>query len=358
MKRYYYLLKNASSPATQRKILALAAKRGLTSITIRMLFAYAYMALFTGLVAVWNWLMFPEEWERLRRAQTRGLQLIVSSDKETGKVVTLPIVGALFDAIDFFGLPDILSDDLALIFTGEAPMKGAVGAAKQLAIAPFNRITQSLNPFLKSAFELGTGQIFYPDIRNPRPIYDYSEYFSTFLSVQDEYRALTGVPTRSPYFFGHIRNLFVRDLDPDELSYYMAGRIVEEYKGERFSTQPANKQAREKKRALYLYATAVRFGKTDEALEYLNQYYSLGGTPKSLGASLRGRSPLNGLDKYEKDDVRHLVGDPNWKPDPSIRQLTEFGKSLTTKELNVFRDALNYYARTYDPNVAPRTLNP
>lgn len=275
----------------------------------------------------------------------------ILSETEDGKIVTIPIVGAFYDAMDFFGLPD-MKDDLALIFSGEAPTKGAIGAAKTFAITPFTKIIQGVNPFLKSSYELLTGQQIYPDPRHPRPIYDYGEYFATFLSIQDEYRALTGTPTRAPYFFGHLRNLVVRDLDPDELSYYMAKRVIETYKGQRRHTEPANVQAQAKAEALYRYGLAVRFGHTDEAQRYLNDYYALGGNPVSLAASLRGKNPLSQLNSRERYDVNQMIDNPTYRPE------TEFGKTLTSKELAIFEDAINYYERTYDPRVAPRSLNP
>lgn len=343
MGRYYRLFRNASSPRVQARVGAALAARGITAITFRMMYAYALMGAFTALIEAWNWFRFPEETEKMRRANTRGMQLILGTTDE-GKVVTLPIVGAFYDALDFFGLPD-MKDDLALIFSGNAPTKGALGAAKTFAITPYTKLVQAVNPFGKMAYELITGDQLFPDPMNPRPIYDYGEYFAQFLSLQDEYRALTGTPTRSPYFFGHFRNLVVKEIDPDELSYYMAKRIVDAHNESKFQVKQDAKSV-----ALYRYSLAIRFGKTDEALRWMNEYYANGGTVGGLNQSLRGKNPLTRLNGQEEQDVKNLIADP------AYQATTQFGKTLTAKEVKIFRDAIDYYSNTYDPIKIPDQL--
>jgi hypothetical protein len=346
MGRYYRLMKNAGNPKVQARIAGVMAKRGVTAIAWRMMWSYALLGMMTAMVEAWNWFRYPEETEKLRRANARGMQLILGTTDD-GKVVTLPIVGAFYDFLDFFGLPD-MKDDLALIFSGMSPKKGSVGVAKTLAITPFTKIVGGVNPFGKMGYELMTGGQLYPDPLNPRPIYDHGEYFAQFLSLQDEYKALTGSPTRHPYFFGHYRNLVVKEIDPDELSYFMSKRIIDNYTGKKIRREPSNEKERNKSEALYRYGLAIRYGHYDEALQYLNDYYANGGTLTSLNASLRGKNPLGALDFKEKTDVKKMIEDPNYKPE------TGFGKSLTPKEVKVFRDAMEYYERTYDPAKVPK----
>lgn len=341
MGRYYRLFKNASNPKVQARIGAMAAARGMTAIAFRMAWAYALMGMMTALVEAWNWLRFPEETEKLRRANARGMQLILNVTDD-GKVVTLPIVGAFYDFLDFFGLPD-MKDDLAMIFSGESPKKGAIGAAKSLALAPYTKAVQGINPFGKMGYELITGSQLFPDPTNPKPIYDYGEYFAQFVSMQDEYRALTGSPTRNPYFFGHMRNMVVKDIDPDELSYFQAKRIVDNQQGGKFEAKHDAKSE-----ALYRYGLAIRYGKTDEALHWMNEYYANGGTISGLNLSLSNKNPISRLKFQEEQDVKNLIENPNYQPK------TEFGKSLTPKEIKTFRDAIEYYDRTYNPRKVPK----
>jgi hypothetical protein len=340
MGRYYRLFKNASDPKVQARIGAMMAARGVIAIAWRMMWAYGLMGMMTAMVEAWNWWRYPEETEKLRRANARGMQLILGQT-EDGKVVTLPIVGAFYDFLDFFGLPD-MKDDLALIFSGESPKKGAVGAAKTFLVTPYSKVVQGINPFGKMAYELLTQQQLFPDPTNPRPIYDYGEYFAQFLSLQDEYKALSGSPTRDPYFFGHLRNLIVKEIDPDELSYFMAKRIIDTHQGGKFEAKHDAKSE-----ALYRYGLAIRFGKTDEALNWMNVYYANGGTPAGLNMSLKGKNPISKLKSQEESDVRELINNPNYTP------RTAFGKSLTPKEIKIFRDAMTYYDRTYNPLKVP-----
>lgn len=336
MRRYYRLFRNAGSPAVQKAILASGIRRGIPAIAIRMIYSYAMIALFTALVQAWNYLMFPEEAEKLRRTNVRGMQFILSVNKE-GKVISIPIVGALYDFVDTFGIPD-MADAFAMMFSGTAPTQAAGEAAKTFGWSIANKGFQQATPLAKYPAEALTGLQFFPDAANPRPIHNYGEWAAGIVSLQDEYRAASGIPTKEPYFPGHIRKMFLNELDPEELAYYQARRIVEEWAGKTIRMEPENPEAQARKDALYKFGLSLRYGKDDEATMHIQDYRLNGGT-QSVKQILKAKNPFNGLKEEDRQDLFNKLKDPTYTPQSA------FVKNLTPKELAIMRDARAYFLR-------------
>jgi len=339
MKRYYRLLKNAGDAKAQARIGGVMLKKGVTLTTAKMLRAYMFTGAFSAMVTAWNKLMFPDEEKELRLANTRGMQFIISKT-DAGKIITIPIIGAFYDAIDFFGVPD-MGEDIEMILNGTAPVKGLKGMGKKMLLTPVDKLVQGANPFIKGAAELVFGQTVYPSVRQPRPIHDKGEYLSRFLSVQDTYNYIMDKPQRKPFFsFDRLSKMVIQELDPKEIAYYGFRKKVSEFKGIKNTGAPKDK---EKSEALYNFGLAIRYGKVPQADKYLKKYYSLGGTPKDLMKSIKQRDPLSGLDKIERKDILgSKISNVRGILD-GAEPRTEFGKSLTPADIKRLRMAIEYY---------------
>lgn len=359
MGTHVQLIKNASSPAVQRAMIRSALGRGIPYVTARMAYAYAKLFMFTAAVEAWNHFIFPAlPWvddedkdaaERLRRAHVKGMQVLFYVDEE-GKVHGLPIIGAFYDFIDFFGIPGAV-DDIERIFTGNNPVQDAVRAGKGMGAQTAGRLFQMTTPAIKMPLEFVTNQTYYPDARNPIPIHDRGEWFFNALTLKDEYNYfLTDKPQRQSYLERKWSNsLLMREFDPEMLAYYQSKRIIADYTGKKDgSVTPTNPHDEAKQKALNYYTLAMRYGNLDEAVNQLITYYMNGGTPESIQARLRNADPLGGLGKRPKpgeptsefQDIRNALAiGEDYEP------MTSFGKSLTSDEMLVMKDAVSYYLR-------------
>ena len=349
-KRYLNLLKNASDPQTQAKILGIAAKRGVTKVAAKMLQRYLQLVVFTSLAHLWNKGMYalfdifdPEGAKQLKKhrlTETRGLQLIMGVG-EDGKPRTLPIIGAFYDFLDWAAIPDI-AEELVDLYSGEqTPEKAKNNISEDLINGPINKITQGFNPFLKSAAELMMGKTIYPNWRSPRPIKDEYEYIARFFSLGKTYNYLFDKPTREPAADLHwITDLFVRKFDPEEAAYFEVKNFIGKEKGFGTSGTARSEPVRKRREALYNWAKATRYGQNAQAEKWLEKYYEAGGTRRGLKTSISNKNPLHQLDKKEKKDVRLRVL-------KGKTPKTEFGKQLSKREIELIKVALEYYEKTF-----------
>lgn len=338
MSRYYNLLKNASNTEVQARVSSILLKKGLTRTATNMLWGYVQLGIFTAMIETWNKLMFPEEDEELSVSNTRGMHFILGRTDD-GKILSLPIVGALYDAVEFFGLPDISNIIADSITSGQPITKGLTEAGKKFAISPGEKLAQGFNPFVKSAFELSTGQNLYPSIFKPRPIRDKGEYVARFFSLQEVYDHIIDKPRRHENLVTAIATRAItQELDPQMLSYYDVQNNIRDFKN--IGGYISNSDEKdEKKQALYNWGLALRHENHDKAEQYLQQYYENGGTIKDLKQSIRRRDPLALLNARERKDVKAVLG--------GAKPRTEFGESLTPRDLKSIKLAMKYYQSTY-----------
>ncbi len=138
LRRYIRLLKNASSPKVQARVTASFLGRSAASTAIKILKAHALMHVMSAAVVAYNRAFFKEENDKLNPIDSKGLQLIVGTDN-TGKPITIPIVGALYDAADFFGITGVQEyfDNWMTGSDGKTEFKKA---ANQMALAPPSKL--------------------------------------------------------------------------------------------------------------------------------------------------------------------------------------------------------------------------
>lgn len=363
MKTHWQLIKNASSPEAQRRMIAVGLAKGIPIVAIKMAWAYAKLGLFSAAIQAWNYYMFGGDDDddsamaKLRRSTIKGLQIIVDVDPETGFIKTLPIQGTFFDFLDFMGIPNAWADAGDLIEQKEeVTPQQLLEIPKNMAGQTANRISQMANPFLKMMLELPARQKHFPDVFNPLPIRDRMEYVAETFAVKDEYNYLfSDAPKKENYWKRKWNNsLFLREFDTELLAYYATKKIISEYKGGSTGYEEGkNKAEQAKSKAAYYYSLSMRYGNTEEANKYLNQFIdaemeaikgfnSLGaGTAASLSRLMlgTGSNPTKGLNVIETDDLVKLLENPDYKP------MSDFGKSLSRREIDIMRDGTRFYNR-------------
>lgn len=365
MKTHWQLIKNASSPEVQRRMIAVGLAKGIPKVAVKMAWAYTKLALFSAAIQVWNYSEFGDDDDeddsamaKLRRSTIKGLQVIVDVDPETGFIKTLPIQGTFYDFLDFMGIPNAWSDVSDLIEQDKPVVATQLFEIPQNMVGQTaNRTSQMITPFAKMMFELPAKVKYFPDVWNPIPFRDRWEYVAETVALKDEYNYIfSDVPKKENYWKRKWNNsLFLREFDTELLAYYATKKIISEYKGGATGYEPGkNKVDHDKSKAAYYYALSMRFGNTEEANKYLNQFIELekkaigqeftstgSGTAAALSKLLlgAGNNPTNGLNVLETNDLVKLMADQNYEP------LTAFGKSLTPREIAIIRDGTRYYNR-------------
>ncbi|KKN63497.1 hypothetical protein LCGC14_0500870, partial [marine sediment metagenome] len=357
MSRYYHLIKNASDPKVQKQIIGVLAKKGIMWTSWKVASAWARLFILSSAVEMWNALMFPDEWEKLRKADIRGMQFILGRNDD-GTVKVIPVIGALYDAMDFFGIPDAASEAISFIISGQAPtVQDAKSRITDMLWSPAEKTVQMLNPIPKLAAELIAGQSYFPSVRSPHPIYNKTEHALQTLSLKDTYRffssqynsRVTGkpeVPKRRE--FATLHNMVFRDINAAELNYYAIRNKVDRWKGTKVFSKNLSDKEKAKSEGLYNFRRAMSFGEYEKAHEWLGEYIRNGGTQRGLRQSIKSMHPFYRLSAPEKTDVARLLR--------GGKAITKFGDTFTTKEitqakiaLEWYNDLMKQYANQYGP---------
>lgn len=346
------LIKNANTPAVQKALVRSAIMRGIPSIVVRIGLANMKLLLFTAMVQAWNRYMFEmvggddDAAEKLRRVNMKGMQILVGMD-DKGIVKAIPVAGAFYDFVDFFGIPGAISDVERLMIGKGEGWDVLKGVGSQI----LNRSSQMVNPFPKAGVELVNKESYFPDINNPIPFDDRYEYFANMLTLKDEYNYfLTDKPKKESYLSRKWNNsLLLREFDPEILAYYEAKHIISDYTGKKNegAPSPTNETDIAKNKAARYYAMNMRFKNYEAADKNLMDYMILGGKYKDLHAKIKNADPFKDLGKSPKGseptseykDLKRTIEEPGYEPQ------TSFVKKLSPDDLLIMRDAWNHYQR-------------
>ena len=188
--------------------------------------------------------------------------------------------------------------------------------------APVDKLLSSANPFIKGAAELAFGVTTYPTAASLKPIRDKGYYTANIFGAASVYNEVTGKPTK-----GNVLDLltgaFVYKYDQKESAYW--DTINAKYNF-------ADKDSRniyfpdDKSKALHYMKQAMRYGETNKALKFLDDYFEAGGTGNGFEKSMQRLDPMYG---YKSDDKKG-----EWQ---------EFKNSLDEAGYNKLRAAFDYY---------------
>jgi len=322
VKRYKRLIQNAFRDSetvedygrSALKTAGLAARRS-PAIAYRVGKAAAQMSILSAGLAAYNLAFWSDE-EADLPADVRKRPHIVLGRDEKGNVLYFDRMGAVGDALEWFGKYDDQKAVVQSYLDGKLSWYEAIGvAAKNAGFEATNKIVQGLGP-AKTVAELGFGQQLYPSIDRPRPIRDKAGFLIEGLGFGPEYRAVMGRPDRG--LERAAADQFYYQIDPNEAAYgdirSLAAKFDEQLSG------PKPKVSREPTpaaNALYYYKQSLRYGDAEAAERYLNEFASLTlgrevsdrGTltaeenkrlTKSLTAAVASADPLYGLEPEER----------------------------------------------------------
>jgi hypothetical protein len=290
----------------------LNATRLIGKMTIRVLFASA-------LLMAWNRFMFPDDDDELPDDVKNTPHLTLGRD-EKGNIIYFSRLGALNDVFDWFGLDQIYTDVQDIM----KERKTVKEQAEDMAIAPLNKLLNSISPFIKTPVEILSGSSYYPDFRNPSAIRDKSYYIANSLGLGEEYRRIAGLPVETSYAETWQKALIYKS-NPEVNAYYKAIDLKYQFE-EKVLKQQSGRMlgGSEKSEALYYYKMALKYDDKKAADKYLKLYYKLGGTDKGLKQSLGSLNPMYGL--VEKRGERE-----------------QFEKWLTEEERQILDIAMKYF---------------
>jgi hypothetical protein len=265
---------------------------------------------------LYNAIFWPDEEEELSEYDRNRLHIVLGRNAR-GEVIILRGQGALADFLEWFGLDSAptlwreyfdgkasLADLFGRIPGTDLPAFGLNPLEGKFGLHPMAmKMIRSISPAYKLPFELMLGKqapVF--DDASWR-IEDKMRYLLRTFSLENEYDALTGKPSR-----GYGRSLaeaFITTQDPGENAYrYIQGekyKFLETHKGRGGSGDYYSPRS-----ILYRqYKKALRFKDTGAQAKIKAKMDELGISNKDLRRSLETSDPLHGLSRSDKAEFIH-----------------------------------------------------
>jgi len=309
--RYVRMMRNLKHEGKSRKGAAISSLGWKGSVL------GAKMLMFTGMVTLWNNMMFGDDEKELKGFQKRQSHLLLGR-RQDGSIRYLPMSGAFRDALSWFDGDDAFYD-LKDIESGESTPAQKL---REAYMAPVWKAYHGARPFFRTGVETAAGFTLFPG-NEPRPIRDKMDYVSKMLSLEMAYRAAAGKPTRG--IAKEFSNKLVTNVDPGESAYHAIREKVRHYNKKvgkaEFKSQPTSKS-----NALYWYKEAVKYGDLEAASKYWLSYLDMGGSMKGLKKSIKLARPTGGLRRKDKRG---------------------FYKTLTQDDKVLLNTASKWYRQTY-----------
>lgn len=294
-KRYMQFAKNATSDGDFAQLVGRAAVGTLAQTPFMAARVGKFLVSATAFWAtlqVWNNTMFPEEEKKLSEEEQSRPHIILGKDQD-GNIINFNRVGALGDYLEWFGL-DSAPNNISQWFRGERTLKEI---AIDMVKSPINVMVQQVTPYIKVPVEMITGRSLFPDFSKPGTIKDEWLYLARHLGLENEYKAIAGLPSRG--YEKSLSNLLVYSSEPGQGAYAdiqdaKQRWLKKEGKGaEGFWITP-------KGQALYNLKLAIRYQDQTALEKYMAEYFMLGGTPKGMIESEMRMEPLSGLNAMDR----------------------------------------------------------
>lgn len=305
--RYTQLMRNAVESGDTVGLLRGAAVTGKGAATFLIKAAF-----FWSMLQAWNFGMYGDDEDDLRDTNptVASRPHILMGRGEDGKIRYLAGIGALGDLLSWFGLDsfpglvgDLMHDRMTL---GEA--------IKHAAKSPVNKILQGLMPVVKMPLELAVRESTYPDIFNPRPIQDRTDYLANQFTVGPEIQAIRGKPGKPLYGSEDLTGLLVQRTDPKGGAYSTWQGIEKKYLERMGKESSAVFWRSPRGEALSNWSRAIQNHDGKAETHWKNEYeqmerakmghhFSQTAMMNDIEKSLRAKAPLAGVTKAERDSI-------------------------------------------------------
>jgi hypothetical protein len=324
--RYIRLVKNSKDEGNDIK--AQLAKVVAKQTGTKLVGVTARMAIFSTFVSAYNAAFFPDEEEKLSEFERQQLHIILGT--WDGEITTLRFQGAFSDFVSWASLHDLPSD-LVDLAKGE---KSVIDQMKEMAKAPALKLAAGLSPLYKVPAEFLSGESYWPDFLNPRPIRDRFEHIANAFSLGTVYKQLAGKPNKG---FGEWSKLLISSTDPGESAYYKNWEKVRKWRDKLGKDDVGSFSPTTKSNALYYYKQAMKYQDMEAAWKYYVKYINLSG-----GVTKDGKVPKKTLKNIERSIKRanplSRIPAGTWK---------DFQKTLSQGEKKTWNTGIKWYEKTY-----------
>jgi hypothetical protein len=226
------------------------------------------------------------------------------------KIYYIAGLGSFQDLMNMFGLDMTSASDLKRVANGDITFADwASETAKESALDWIN----SSFPLGKLFLGYALGVDYYPDASNPRDIRDKMEFTMKQVGLDNEWRALMGMPITSGSIFTEQMDRVLNSVLPGDAAVYDVNEMIEDFMIENnYSYKPyesskdVSPDSLEANRAsaAYNYKLAIKLGDKNAAEKYLIEYAYYGGTSKGIATSIRSSLVYTKLSPEEKEQFK------------------------------------------------------
>jgi hypothetical protein len=283
--RYYQYLVNEAHAGREEN----ARRRLLKVAVVRRVARYAIMvSIWSGILAVWHRLRYPEEDDALRRTGRRGY-LILGKTK-SGQVITVSAQGALQDLLSRVGL----ANPVGIVRDVKAGRRTVGEVAEGIPKAFANTFMQAVAPWYKVPLELAMGRSLFPDMWRPVPIRDPAEYIAGQLGLRTLYGNVTGkpMPRELRGWRGVVKSWIFNYTDIGEAQYWNARQDALRWAKANGLEAEKPVVIGAKANALYYAKLALRYKDPEAEKRWTDEYFARGGTAKDMAESVVNSHPL------------------------------------------------------------------
>lgn len=275
-----------------RKLFRRLAKKSAVG-ALRLAITLALAAPLWGLLSIWNMLNSDDD-EKLPPDVRNKPHLTIGHNAFTGEVQYMGDIGSAFDALQMFGVGNLITGDLRDLLDGRTTF-GEIAA--NIIDGPVSKLVSNANPFAKAVVEGFFGKRTFPSALHPTPIRDKGRFVAQSFGLEWYYDFLTDKPHKPFYDFS---SSVVNSSNQDSSAYfYMISRrkqfeenVLGKY-SDFMSSSIRNEAMRNAK-------DAADLGDRKAVRKYLHEFFVAGGSRQGLKISARTMEPLYGLNDTDK----------------------------------------------------------
>jgi hypothetical protein len=217
-------------------------------------------------------------------------------------------LGSFQDLAGMFGLDMSTGEDMIRIVSGKISLTDWISETSKEASLDW---VNSSFPIGKLFLAYALGVDYYPDASNPREIYDKMEFTMKQVGLDDEWRALNGLPIKNGnWLVNENMDNLMNSVLPGDASIYDVNDMITDfmqennysYMDKKYTQLVPDSLEAKRSSAAYNYKLALKLGDKNAAEKYLIEYAYYGGTGKTIAATIRAGQNYTWLKKDQKTE--------------------------------------------------------